>query len=248
MSGHSNLKLRTKKCQIWAVVPAAGAGTRMKASLPKQYLPLAGSTVIANTLARLAAQPRLSGIVVATAADDERWLSEQPSLQIPVYRVTGDATRSDSVLAGLRYLEQSALVAPDAWVLVHDAARPCVRPSDLEFLISEIERRQADGGLLALPLTDTVKRATAENLVKETVSRDMLWRALTPQLFPLSALSCALADAINKGRTPTDEAVAMEWAGFYPLLVEGHADNIKITHPEDLALAELILKSQREEV
>ena len=224
----------------WAIVPAAGAGRRMGAAIPKQYLPLADQPVIVHTLNALLADPRLSGVVVAISAGDERWpeVAAQCVTDKPLWVVAGGAERSHSVLNGLEALRERAHV--DDWVLVHDAARPCLRPADLDRLFTELADDPL-GGLLAVPLADTLKQADATGRVAATVDRSSLWRALTPQMFRLGALHDALREALAQGLRVTDEAAAMEAAGFAPRLIEGRADNVKITRPEDLALAEFYL-------
>ena len=216
----------------------------MRAARPKQYLPLLGRAILQHTLERLGHYPRLRGMVVGIAADDAYW----PTLatEIPNLLITyvGGAERAQTVLNGLRALETYA--APDDWVLVHDAARPCVRHADIDSLLVAVAGH-ADGGLLALPLSDTIKRADHNGCVEDTVARAGLWRALTPQVFRLAALSDALESAMRAGVEITDEASAMEYSGARPRLVHGHADNIKITVPEDLALAELFLREQERE-
>jgi len=216
----------------------------MRAARPKQYLPLLGRAILQHTLERLGHYPRLRGLVVGIAADDAYWptlAAEVPNL-LTTY--VGGAERAQTVLNGLRVLETFA--APDDWVLVHDAARPCVRHADIDALLAAVAGH-VDGGLLALPLSDTVKRADHNGCVEDTVARAGLWRALTPQVFRLAALSDALESAMRAGVEITDEASAMEYSGARPRLVHGHADNIKITEPEDLALAELFLREQERE-
>jgi len=224
-------------------VPAAGGGTRMRADRPKQYLPLLGKPILWRTLDRLGSYPALRGMLVGVAADDAYWptLPEVPKL-LGTYR--GGETRADTVLNGLATLANYA--APDDWVLVHDAARPCLRHADIDTLLAAI-KGHADGGLLALPVSDTVKRADHNGCIEDTVPRAGLWRALTPQAFRLDALSAALERAKQAGVDITDEASAMEYAGAHPRLVHGHADNIKITVPEDLTMAELYLRAQSQE-
>jgi 2-C-methyl-D-erythritol 4-phosphate cytidylyltransferase len=216
----------------------------MRAARPKQYLPLLGRAILQHTLERLGHYPHLRGVVVGIAADDAYW----PTLAVEVPNLlttyVGGAERAQTVLNGLRALETYA--APDDWVLVHDAARPCVRHADIDALMAAVAGH-ADGGLLALPLSDTVKRADHNGCSEETVSRTGLWRALTPQVFRLAALSAALESAMQAGVEITDEASAMEYNGARPRLVHGHADNIKITVPDDLALAELFLREQERE-
>ncbi len=229
---------------VWAVVPAAGGGARMRADRPKQYLPLLGRPILLHTLERLGSYPPLRGVLVGIAPDDVYW----PTLPGPIPKLLGTcpggATRADTVLNGLRALAGHA--TPDDWVLVHDAARPCVRHADINTLLAAIAGH-ANGGLLAVPVGDTVKRADHNGCVEETVSRAGLWRALTPQVFRLGALTLALENAQRAGVEITDEAAAMEYSGARPRLVRGHADNIKITVPEDLALAELYLREQERE-
>ncbi len=227
--------------RFWVVIPAAGSGMRMGATVPKQYLPLAGRTVIEHSLARLAALPGVAGLVVALAADDPYWSTLKLQLDVPVQRVTGGTERCHSVLAALTWL----LGVADAhdWVLVHDAARPCVRHADLQRLLDTLIDDPV-GGLLAIPARDTKKRADASGRVLQTVDRTDLWKAQTPQMFRLGALREALSSAIAAGKLVTDEASAMEQAGLMPRLVEGHSDNIKITRPEDLVLAEFYIRQQ----
>lgn len=223
----------------WAVVPAAGVGKRMGGDIPKQYLPLAGKTVIECTLDSLLRHPSIQAIVVATSREDSGWPKRLSQDNRRVIRVEGGAERCHSVCNGLKYL--LTLASPEDWVLVHDAARPCLRVEDIDQLMEALHSHPI-GGLLALPVSDTVKRASLEGEVIETVNREGLWRALTPQMFRLGSLYQALAEAIAAGVPITDEASAMEWAGFSPRLVEGHSDNIKITHPQDLLQAEAFFK------
>ncbi len=225
----------------WGVVPAAGIGTRMGAATPKQYLQLAGKTVLQWTLERLSVQPQINGLVVVLSPGDDRWNSMDVDFPIPVSRVDGGVERCHSVFNALLALSEYA--SPSDWVLVHDAARPCVRNSDIDRLIESI-RHHAVGGLLASPVRDTMKRCDATGTILETVAREYLWHALTPQMFRLGPLRDALGAAIEKGFLVTDEASAVEHAGFAPRVVPGHSDNIKITRPEDLISAEFYLRQQ----
>lgn len=226
---------------VWAVVPAAGGGTRMRADRPKQYLRLLGHTILERSLERLGSHARVRGLVVGLSPDDVYW----PTLAGPFPRLlgtfAGGPERADTVLNGLRALADYA--DDHDWVLVHDAARPCLRHTDIDLLLEMISGHP-DGGLLALPVSDTVKRADHNGCSEETVPRERLWRALTPQAFRYRALFEALEQARVAGVEITDEASAMEYAGARPRLVHGRADNIKITVPEDLALAELYLRAQ----
>ncbi|HDZ08514.1 2-C-methyl-D-erythritol 4-phosphate cytidylyltransferase [Pseudohongiella sp.] len=229
---------------IWAVVPAAGIGSRMQVSIPKQYLQLNGQTVLSLSLARLAALADVKRIMLVLSPDDTHWARHNP-VRDPgrdkVLTCNGGDDRWQSVLNGLDALAD--LAGPDDWVLVHDAVRPCVRVDDMLRLLA-LARTECDGGLLALPVSDTLKRAGDGGCVAQTVDRTDLWAACTPQLFPFERLRQALRDASASGVTLTDEASAMEWAGLRPQLVPCHKDNIKITYAEDLQLAELILQAQ----
>lgn len=232
------------KPRFWMIVAAAGTGSRMGGERPKQYLPLAGKTVLEQTLIRLASAPRLAGIVVALAAGDTYWPALNLQLDIPLRPVVGGSARCESVLAALDSLLEAA--DPRDWVLVHDAARPCVRAADVERLMDALSD-DAVGGLLAMPSHDTLKRADASGRVADTLDRAELWHAQTPQMFRLGALHAALSAAIGAGELISDEAAAMERAGAMPRLIEGHGDNIKITRPHDLVLAEIYLRAQANE-
>ena len=226
---------------LWCVVPAAGSGQRFGADVPKQYLPLLGKPLLSHTLERLAAHPRIAGLMVALAAGDPHWPGIDALQAKPVRTCVGGGERADSVLAGLRALASD--VGDEAFVLVHDAARPCVRAEDISRLIDR--GIDADGALLAAPLRDTLKRADGVGCSIATESREARWRALTPQLFRRGALLSALEAARAAGMVVTDEAMAMERAGFKPLLVEGAESNIKVTTPADMMLAEYLLGRER---
>lgn len=221
-------------------MPAAGAGSRMAADRPKQYLPLAGKTVMEHSLNALLDHPAIAGGVVAISADDAYWTELDYQHSKPLHVAPGGQERCDSVLNALLLLSEVA--AEQDWVLVHDAARPCVRADDISRLVA-VCAQHAVGGILAMPAKDTIKRANAQNEIIETVDRSTLWHAFTPQMFRLGQLRDALQSALEGGATITDEASAMEWAGCTPCLVQGHGGNIKITQPEDLQLAEFYLNS-----
>lgn len=229
---------------LWALVPAAGVGTRMGADRPKQYLPLFGRPILQFTLERLGSYAPLRGIFVGLSPDDKFWSTLPPHLPKVLGTFPGGHERAHTVLNGLKTLLAHA--ASHDWVMVHDAARPCVRHGDIDRLLSAVDRHP-DGGLLGLPLADTVKRVDPMGHVVETVPRVGLWRALTPQLFPVARLRRALEAAVQQGATITDEAAAIELDGGHPRMVAGHADNIKITLPADIELAEMILKQQARE-
>lgn len=223
----------------WAVVPAAGRGTRFGGDLPKQYLPVAGAPLLAYTLRALLAHPGVQGVVVVLAEGDPYWPRWSELAGRPVRACTGGAARADSVLAGLEALPSE--VRADDFVLVHDAARPNLRRADLQDLL-ERGRNDPVGAILAAPVRDTLKRAGDDGGIDGTEPRERLWRALTPQLFRRLQLSRALRAAIDAGVAVTDEAMAMEREGLRPLLVEGAEDNLKVTTPADLALFEFLLE------
>jgi 2-C-methyl-D-erythritol 4-phosphate cytidylyltransferase len=225
----------------WVVVPAAGHGSRFGGPIPKQYLEIFGRSVLQHTLEMLCRHPAISGVQVVCAPADAHWPDWRELQGKPVRRTDGGASRAESVLAGLRALPDS--VRDRDWVLVHDAARPCLRADDL-FRLLERGSAHAVGALLAAPVRDTLKRADSRGEVDCSESRERLWRALTPQLFRRATLSRALEAAIEAGAEITDEAMAIERLGMKPLLVEGADDNIKITTPADLAIAEFVLGSR----
>ena len=227
--------------KYWAVIPAAGVGQRMGADLPKQYLPLAGRTVIDWSVSKLLEHPSVHGVMVALGRDDPYWQHTEYATHPSVEKVNGGAERCHSVLNALDALSNKA--APDDWVLVHDAARPCVHTRDISKLIDSVEKNQLTGGLLGMQVRDTMKRTDTQHQVTATVDRDQLWHAFTPQMFMLGDLRTALGKALAVGVQITDEASAMEWAGHQPMMVEGQGDNIKITRPADLRLAEFYLQS-----
>jgi 2-C-methyl-D-erythritol 4-phosphate cytidylyltransferase len=236
--------------RYWLVMPAAGTGRRFGAPLPKQYAPLAGRTVIEWALAPFLEDSRCAHAVVAVTPGDPHWgevagrLTAAAAGATPrITSVAGGDARSRSVRLGLAALEARA--APDDWVLVHDAARPCLTRADLDRLVAALSGH-ALGGLLASPVRDTLKRASeAGAAVAETVERSGLWRALTPQMFRFRPLCAALDAAHAAARLPGDEAEALEWRGEQPLLVAGAATNLKITSADDLALAAAILRTRQ---
>jgi 2-C-methyl-D-erythritol 4-phosphate cytidylyltransferase len=211
------------------------------AGAPKQYLALAGRTVIEWSLAPFLDRDACTGAVVVLASDDI-WWRELPLARDPrITTAVGGAERVHSVLAGLTAL--TARAEAQDWVLVHDAARPCLSVADLERLIDKVKDDEV-GGLLATPLVDTLKRADSADRVMNTLSRDLLWRALTPQMFRFGVLKRALERAIAENVAVTDESQAIEALGFHPRLASGSADNIKVTVPEDLERAERILEAR----
>lgn len=231
------------KQNIWVIIPAAGVGRRMGSDTPKQYLLLNDKPVLEHTLKVFTAHDAISEIVVAISNEDEYWSSLNFDNVKPIHKAEGGKERCDSVLNGLKFLENKAQA--DDWILVHDAARPCLRKEDLDLLLEQLQRHDV-GGILAIPVRDTMKRSVENShLIDETVDRDNLWHALTPQMFRFKVLKDALESALRQNKQITDEASAIELAGFQPVLVEGHADNIKITRPEDLALAAFFLRQAK---
>jgi len=229
---------------IWAIVPAAGTGKRMQSAMPKQYLSLNDRPVIEHTINALLQNKNIAGLVIALQADDAYWSDINIRSQKPVLRTTGGKERADSVLNAINELFNYEKFDMDSdWVMVHDAVRPCLRQQDIDKLVLEVGEDD-NGGLLALPVRDTMKRQGAHAAVAATVERENLWHALTPQYFPAATLKKALEQAQQGGLAITDESSAMEFAGFSPKLVQGHEDNIKITRPDDLRLASLYLQSQ----
>ncbi|BAJ03144.1 2-C-methyl-D-erythritol 4-phosphate cytidylyltransferase [Shewanella violacea] len=220
--------------KIVAIVPAAGIGSRMGADVPKQYLKIAGQSILSLTLQVLLTHPRIDRVILALHPQDS-YFSSLPEAKHPkLLTVVGGEERANSVLSCLNRVDE------DCWAMVHDAARPCLAHSDIDKLIdSRVLFPQ--GAILASPVRDTMKRGDKQGRIEQTVCREQLWHALTPQLFPVMSLRENLSKSLKVKANITDEASAMEWAGIAPGLVTGRADNIKITHPDDLRLAELFL-------
>lgn len=231
----------SKQPRYWIIVPAAGVGARMGAGIPKQYLTIDGKTVLEYTLERLLQVPQLAGIYLALAQDDVHWPSLALAKQNRIKVIAGGHERCDSVLNGLQALHNEA--DKNDWVLVHDAARPCVMIESIITLIEQLKAHSV-GGILGVPVSDTLKRVDQSQAIQHTVDRSVLWQAQTPQMFRYGLLRDCLLQALAEGNTITDEASAIEACGYQPLMVQGRSDNIKITRPEDLAIAKLILQQQ----
>lgn len=223
-------------------MPAAGVGKRMGSSIPKQYLDLNGRAVIDHTIERLLMHPSIDGLYVAISDEDGWWRDTEYAEHPDLVTVGGGVERCHSVFNALEKLRDRAQA--EDWVLVHDAARPCVRRADIDHMIRMLGSHDV-GGLLGMPVCDTMKRTDATDLVVETVERNHLWHAFTPQMFRFGVLHEAMKDALRAGFMVTDEASAIEWAGHRPLMVESHSDNIKITRPEDLPLAAYYIEHQK---
>ena len=224
----------------WGVVPASGTGSRMRADRPKQYLRLGNKTILEHTLDNLLAFPPLAGVVLVLDEHDEHWATLGYQHEKPVLLCAGGMQRYHSVLNGLEHLHRQ--LGQDSPVLIHDAVRPFVSHEDLERVL-QASVQQDDGAILAVPLNDTLKLASNGENIASTQSRQDLWRAFTPQPFRLGLVRQAILQAAQDHDEITDDASAMERMGYRPKLVKCNPMNIKITHPADLALGELILKS-----
>ncbi|PKI14171.1 2-C-methyl-D-erythritol 4-phosphate cytidylyltransferase [Colwellia sp. 12G3] len=230
-----------------AIVPAAGVGKRMQANCPKQYLSINNETILSHTVMRLLSHPLISKVIIALGTDDQYFAESQLAHHKDIIRVNGGTERVNSVLSGLHAVDKKKY----PWVLVHDAARPCVSHADIDKLIHQCLMND-HGGILATPVRDTMKRGIyAEDIAKGdistiecTVEREQLWHALTPQLYKTDELTTAIEQALTNGLKITDEASAIEQANLPSLLVSASSENIKITHPNDLALAEFYLNKQ----
>lgn len=220
--------------KFWLIVPAAGIGSRMQADRPKQYLQVAGKSILEHTLEVFLGCAQLQRIVLPLASHDHWWPNLPLASHPHITAIEGGRERADSVLAGLRALSTLGAAADD-WVLVHDAARPLLHVDDLQRLLDTL-RDDPVGGLLGCPARDTLKLVDAEGRSQRTLPREHIWQALTPQMFRLQPLTTALTAALEAGAAITDEASAMEWQGYAPRLVAGRSDNIKITQPEDMQL------------
>ena len=231
--------MHTSRARYFALVPAAGSGSRMAAEMPKQYLPLLGQPLIFHTLKVLCHAPQIEKGFVVLSVDDIYWgrydWSSLGERLVPLF--CGGPSRADSVLSGLRALVTE--IGQTDWVLVHDAARPCLSPWHIDRLIQETASDEV-GGILAVPVADTLKRADSQGRIMQTVPRDSLWQAQTPQMFRYIMLRRALESAHHV----TDEAAAIEAAGLHPRLIKGDVTNLKVTWPLDLHLAEWILQNR----
>ncbi|MCF2950452.1 2-C-methyl-D-erythritol 4-phosphate cytidylyltransferase [Paraglaciecola aquimarina] len=221
------------------VLPAAGIGKRMLSEIPKQYLTIAGRTIIEHTISVLLKHPQIRRVIVVLNPEDAIF-NTLPIAQNPKVETTiGGKERADSVLAGLQHLDEQ-----EQWGLVHDAARPCLSLNDISKLIAIAEQGDI-GGILASRVRDTMKRSDTSNTILHTESRENLWHALTPQFFNLTELKYALETAKNDKALITDEASAIEYIGKPVKLIEGQASNLKVTQPEDLLLAEFYLTQNK---
>ena len=228
----------------WAIVPAAGSGQRFGAELAKQFHSIGDKLVADHTLGRLLTISKLQKILVACDPNAEPWTQVSALKDQRVELLAGGEERVHSVLNGLRALR--GIAASDDWVLVHDMARPCVTSVDINKLIEQLDGHPV-GGILAAPISDTLKKVTAENTITETLDRSEYRGAQTPQMFRYGLLLRALERMLEEQQLPTDEASAIEYLGERAMIVEGRRDNIKITHREDLIIAEAIMGYQESE-
>ncbi len=226
------------KTHTYIVVPAAGTGTRLHQSLPKQYAMLAGQAILTHTLTTLLAIPDVQQLIIALAADDTHFDALITIDDARLSRVIGGASRAESVLSALNHLTAN----DDDWVLIHDAARPLISLNDIAKLRMKLAKHPV-GGILATPVTDTLKHVDQHGTIQHTVNRKTLWRALTPQMCRYGVLKQALTQCLLEQQTITDEAMALERCGYSMQIIEGSATNIKITYPIDLLVAEQLIKA-----
>lgn len=227
------------KLTFTAVIVAAGIGKRVGAEIPKQYLPLLDKTIIEHSLMPFLAHPQITNVVVSLASNDQWFSALSLSAHSKLQTVIGGKDRVDSVLAGLYAID------PHSYVLVHDAARPCITKEDIDKLMLQVESSHCSA-ILGSRVRDTMKRTFGKDQIQKTVDRDDLWHALTPQVFQTDLLINAIINNTAPEKI-TDEASAMEMAGLPVVIIEGRSDNLKVTRAEDLILAELFLKQHRKE-
>jgi len=224
----------------WVVIPAAGSGQRMQAALPKQYLELNDRTILEHTLDIFLKRDDIAKVVICLAEDDSVWATLACASNSKVDAVLGGETRALSVLNGLDALSEAA--NDNDWVLVHDAARPCLRDDVLQSMLEQLQHDDV-GGILAIPAKDTLKQSFSDTLprIEKTLDRSHVWQAQTPQMFRYKLLKDALKQALESKVNITDESSALEWAGYQPRLIEGDSRNLKVTTPDDLVFAEFLL-------
>ncbi len=241
--------VESKLKKVWVIIPAAGIGKRMQSATPKQYIKIKGKTILEHTLNCFIQHPEIAGCLVVLASEDPYWKTlkiEAHTRHFPIYTVEGGDERCDSVEQALNYLNIIEKLDDSSWVLVHDAARPCLSQRDITRLLS-LRESESNGGILASPVRDTMKRAkSGELVISHTESRNDLWHALTPQMFKLGELSDALEYCFENNIEVTDEASAMEAKSYMVSLVEGDSSNIKVTRPADIELANWLLSKQGE--
>jgi 2-C-methyl-D-erythritol 4-phosphate cytidylyltransferase len=228
----------SNNAKYWVVIPAAGVGKRMGVDKPKQYISVKDKTILEHTINCFLDREEIEAVVVVISKEDEYWPSLDIAKRDKVITAPGGVERYHSVANGLQVLQDKA--EGNDWVLVHDAARPCLNQSAIDRLMIELRTHEV-GGILALPCRDTMKRANESAEIEETVERESLWHAQTPQMFKYGKLYSAIEKILKDNIVVTDEAMAMELSGYKPLLVQGHQENIKVTHKDDLQYLELFL-------
>lgn len=229
--------MQNKKQKIIALIPAAGIGKRMNNSKPKQYIKIAGKTIIEHTLSLLTKEKRISKFIVLLKKNDNFFQNLKISKNKLIKTITGGKRRVDSVLLGLNYITK-ILKIKTCWVLIHDAVRPFLNQNDLNNVISFIKKNYfSHGGILATQAKDTIKYSNKKKNINYTIERNKIWHALTPQFFPIKLVQFCLIKTLKKKIIINDESSALEYCGYQPKIIEGQSNNIKITKPEDLTFA-----------
>ena len=225
----------------WAIIPAAGVGLRMGAAVPKQYLLLGNKTILEHSISALISHPNISKVMVVLHTEDAHWSNLEVPHADKLLATVGGELRAHSVLQGLELLKE--LAREQDWVLVHDAVRPCLQHRDIDRLMRQLNQHPV-GGILGIPVRDTLKRVDDEGRICQTVSREKIWCAQTPQMFRFGILYDAMRKALEEQQLITDESSAVEFSGHTPMMVEGNPQNIKMTYPEDLILAESFMAAE----
>tara|TARA_B100001540_G_scaffold26399_1_gene21872 strand:- start:479 stop:1183 length:705 start_codon:yes stop_codon:yes gene_type:complete len=228
--------------RLWVVIPAAGIGKRMGVDIPKQYITVCDKAIIEHTVEKFTSRNDLQGILVALSNSDQHWSTLELSKNNKITTVTGGEERYKSVYNALCSLKNKA--DDDDWILVHDAVRPCITTSEIDQFIADLDHLNGIGGILALPCFETMKKANTNHEIEETIDRKFIWHAQTPQMFRYKKLFLAIEKIMNENIFITDEAMAMELAGYKPMLIQGTHSNIKITDQNDLKYLESFLRQE----
>ena len=228
--------------RLWVVIPAAGIGKRMGVDIPKQYITVCDKAIIEHTVEKFTSRNDLQGILVALSNSDQHWSTLELSKNNKITTVTGGEERYKSVYNALCSLKNKA--GDDDWILVHDAVRPCITTFEIDQFIADLDHLNGIGGILALPCFETMKKANTNHEIEETIDRKFIWHAQTPQMFRYKKLFLAIEKIMNENIFITDEAMAMELAGYKPMLIQGTHSNIKITDQNDLKYLESFLKQE----
>ena len=228
--------------RLWVVIPAAGIGKRMGVDIPKQYITVCDKAIIEHTVEKFTSRNDLQGILVILSNSDQHWSTLELSKNNKITTVTGGEERYKSVYNALCSLKNKA--DDDDWILVHDAVRPCITTSEIDQFIADLDHLNGIGGILALPCFETMKKANTNHEIEETIDRKFIWHAQTPQMFRYKKLFLAIEKIMNENIFITDEAMAMELAGYKPILIQGTHSNIKITDQNDLKYLESFLRQE----